>query len=134
MISRLNDLRSQSIAVRATVLVVAVLLVFVVVGPFAVLFGGLVGLIASIVAAAVCLAGAMLALVIHGFLTGPESALAALVLGMATRMGLPLASGLAIHLHGGPLAEAGFLYYLVVFYPITLAVETLLSLPASQRR
>jgi hypothetical protein len=115
-------------------LVVAVLLVFVVVGPFAVLFGGLVGLIASIVAAAVCLAGAMLALVIHGFLTGPESALAALVLGMATRMGLPLASGLAIHLHGGPLAEAGFLYYLVVFYPITLAVETLLSLPASQRR
>jgi hypothetical protein len=134
MISRLNDLRSQSIAVRATVLVVAVLLVFVVVGPFAVLFGGLVGLIASIVAAAVCLAGAMLALVIRGFLTGPESALAALVLGMATRMGLPLASGLAIHLHGGPLAEAGFLYYLVVFYPITLAVETLLSLPASQRR
>jgi hypothetical protein len=134
MISRLNDLRSQSIAVRATVLVVAVLLVFMVVGPFAILFGGLVGLIAAIVAAAVCLAGALLALIIRGFLTGPESALAALVLGMATRMGLPLASGLAIHLHGGPLAEAGFLYYLVVFYPITLAVETLLSLPASQRR
>ena len=28
---------------------------------------------------------------------------------------------------GGPLADAGFLYYLVVFYPVTLCVETFLS-------
>jgi hypothetical protein len=44
-------------------------------------------------------------------------------------MGVPLAAALIAVFAGGPLADAGFLYYLVVFYPITLAVETLLALP-----
>jgi hypothetical protein len=62
-------------------------------------------------------------------LRGPKHALAALLAGMAARMGIPLAFGLAIHLQGGPLAEAGLLYYLLVFYPVALAAETALSLP-----
>ena len=32
------------------------------------------------------------------------------------------------HLRGGVLAEAGVLVYLLVFYPVTLGVETTLSL------
>ena len=39
----------------------------------------------------------------------------------------------AIQFRGGPLAEAGFLYYLLVFYPVTLVVETVLSLPPRER-
>ena len=47
-------------------------------------------------------------------------------------MGIPFGVGLAIHLGGGPLANAGFLYYLLVFYPVTLAAETGLSLPSTR--
>ena len=63
------------------------------------------------------------------FLVIPNMALTALLLGMAVNMGIPLAFGLAIHLHGGPLSEIGFLYYLLFFYLLTLAMKTVLTLP-----
>ena len=44
-------------------------------------------------------------------------------------MGIPLVGALVFHLQGGVLAEAGLLVYLVVFYPVSLGVETYLSLP-----
>jgi len=118
-------------------LVLAVLVALVPVGPVAVCIGGGVALAAAAVAAVFCLAGASIALLVSHLLRGPKRALAALLAGMAARMGIPLAFGLAIHLQGGPLAEAGLLYYLLVFYPVTLAAETALSLPptnADQRR
>ncbi|MBN2475769.1 MAG: hypothetical protein JXB62_14250 [Pirellulales bacterium] len=90
---------------------------------------GPVGLGASAVAAGVCLLGATLALVISYWLRDPASALYGMLFGMLFRMGIPLAFAVAIHLWGGVLAEAGVLYYLVAFYPVTLAVETALSLP-----
>ncbi len=51
---------------------------------------------------------------------------------MLPRMGVPLAGALMLQMSPGPLAEAGVMYYLLVFYPITLAIETLLSLPPSK--
>jgi len=48
---------------------------------------------------------------------------------MAARMGIPLAFALACHLRGGLLADAGLLYYLLLFYPVTLGVETAWLLP-----
>ncbi len=48
---------------------------------------------------------------------------------MAMRMGIPLGAGLLVHLQNGALAAAGLLYCLAAFYPVTLAVETALSLP-----
>jgi hypothetical protein len=110
-------------------LALAVLVVFVPVGPVAVCIGGCTALAAAAVAAVFCLAGATIALMAGLLLRGPKHALAALLAGMAARMGIPLAFGLAIHLQGGPLAEAGLLYYLLVFYPVTLTAETALSLP-----
>jgi hypothetical protein len=50
-------------------------------------------------------------------------------LGMALRTGVPFVVGIAVHLHGGPLAQAGLLWYLLMFYPIALVVGTILSLP-----
>ena len=55
--------------------------------------------------------------------------LALVLVGMMIRMGIPLAAALTVYFRGGPLADAGFLYYLVVFYPVTLTAETLLFLP-----
>jgi hypothetical protein len=133
MISRLSHLRNQSATVRVVVLTALVLAVFAIVGPAAVVIGGPMALMAAAVAAALCWAGAAIALTTSRFLPGPSLALAALSTGMVARMAIPLAAGLALHLRGGPLAEAGMLYYLLVFYPVTLAVETLLSLPAPQR-
>ena len=84
------------------------------------------------VAAASCLLGAATALVVSHLLREPQHAMAALLVATTARMGVPLLVGLVAYLRGGPLAEAGLLYYLLVFYPVTLAVEIGLSLP--QRR
>lgn len=60
--------------------------------------------------------------------------MAALWIGMIARSGLPFAVGAMVHLQGGPLAQAGLLWYLLVFYPIALAAGTVLSLPPANRR
>jgi hypothetical protein len=129
MTTWLGNLRGRGLAARAAMLALAVLVVFVPVGPVAVCIGGCTALAAAAVAAVFCLAGATIALMASHLLRGPKHALAALLAGMTARMGIPLAFGLAIHLQGGPLAEAGLLYYLLVFYPVALAAETALSLP-----
>ena len=51
-----------------------------------------------------------------------------MLVGMLVRMGIPLGAALLVVFRGGPLADAGFLYYLVVFYLVTLTVETFLAL------
>ena len=126
-------MQNCGVAIRAAALGIAVLAAFAMAGPVAVWVGGSVALAAAALAAALCLAGAAVALVIVYLLRDPRYALAALLAGMAARMGIPLAFGLAIHLQSGPLAEAGLLYYLLVFYPVTLTVETVLALPQRRR-
>jgi hypothetical protein len=59
--------------------------------------------------------------------------LAALYLGMIPRIGIPFGFGLTIHLLGGPLAQAGTLHYVLIFYPVTLLVETTLKLPINSQ-
>jgi len=125
----LNTLRNQSPAMKATWLAAVVLAAFVLVGPAAYCLGGFTAVVAAAVAAALCLAGTLIALLAAHFLRGPNLAVPALLVSMTSRMGIPLAFGLAFHLRGGPLAEIGLLYYLLVFYPVALAVETGLSLP-----
>jgi hypothetical protein len=129
----LYNLRNRSVTVRIAVLTMVVLVVFGLVGPVAFHIGGLMGLAAAVLAASLCLAGGGIALMVSRLLLGPNLALAALMTSMTARMAIPLAFGLAIHLHGGPLAKAGLLYYLLVFYPVTLAVETMLSLPPAAK-
>jgi hypothetical protein len=85
-------------------------------------------------AAILCWAGAAAALLINHLMPEPHQAMAGLLMGTAVRMGTPLLPAVLIHLQGSPLAEGGLLYYLLVFYPITLAVETALSLPYQRRQ
>jgi hypothetical protein len=134
MVAWLANMRNRSLSVRLGVLVLAVLVVYALAAPVAIQWGGFQGLAAAAVAAGLCLAGAAAAIAITGRLRGPTAALAALWLGMALRMGIPLVAGLAIHLHGGLLAQAGLLWYLLLFYPIALTVGTIVSLPPKDKR
>lgn len=130
MITSLSRLRNQSLVVRAAILAVAPLMVLLAVAPFALHYAGMAGLTAAAMAAGLCLAGAGPALIISDRLREPHKSLGGLLAGTIVRMGVPLILGLAIHFSGGPLAEAGLIYYLLVFYPVTLTVGAALSLPA----
>jgi predicted Na+-dependent transporter len=122
-------LRCRSLAAHSAVLAGAVLVVYAVVAPVAGRHGGWMGLAAAAAAAAFCLLGAGLALVACRGLRQPKYALHGVLVGMVVRMGVPLVLALVFQVRGGPLAEAGLLLYLIVFYPVTLSVETALSLP-----
>jgi hypothetical protein len=122
----------RRLAFRGGVLGLAVAALAAVLLPVAGLMDGRAGVGAAAAAAAVCVAGAASALGISHLLRGPELALPSLLLGMAARTGLPLLLAMVIQFRGGPLADAGFLYYLLVFYPVTLSLETILSLPPNR--
>lgn len=47
-----------------------------------------------------------------------------MLIGMMTRLALPLAACLVVQLSGGPLASAGFAYFVLVFYLAALVLET----------
>ena len=85
--------------------------------------------LAGSLAGGVCLLAGLVVLALSHVLYRPQQALALVGLAMLVRMGMPLAMVLATCLCGGPLANAGILYYVIVFYLITLTVETLLVLP-----
>jgi hypothetical protein len=125
----LTTLRRQGVGTRTAALAALVLVVWAVVATLAGLLAGAMALAAATVAAGLCLGGAIGALVAAYWLRDPRYMLHMVLVGMALRMGLPLATGLALHFRGGPLADAGVLYYLLVFYPVTLGIETFLSLP-----
>ena len=129
----LTNLRNRSLATRAGVLVLVVLVLYGLVAPVAWYLGRTAGIWAASAAAALCFCGAVLALLIAHLLRKPQQVLYGMLLGMTARMGIPLGFGLAYHLRGGGLAEAGLLYYLLIFYPFTLGVETALSLPKPDR-
>jgi hypothetical protein len=125
----LEAIRNLGIAARLGLLAATVAVLLLAVGGAAWAFQGPTGAIAATFAAAVCLAGAGLALGASRLLAHPSQAVANVLAGMMLRMGMPLGIALAVHLHGGPLARGGLLYYLLVFYPVTLGIETALSLP-----
>jgi hypothetical protein len=127
------NLRNRSFLTQSAVLALSVLLAYGLVAPVAVWLGGVKGLVQAGVAAGLCLLGAALALAVCRRLRGPDYALHRVLAGLLFRMGIPLAAGMALCLQGGALAEPGILVYLVVFYPVTLFVETALLLPSDDR-
>ena len=122
-------LRTASVAVRCGVLIGVTLAVLAAVAPVAMCLSGLAGLGTAAAAAGVCLLGAVLALAAGHRLRVAKQALAEVLVGMFLRMAVPLSALLICQLCEGVLAEHGFVYYLVVFYPVTLSIEVALSLP-----
>ncbi len=92
------------------------------------------GVASASVAAGVCFVGAAAALMCVAFLQGPTAAVNSTLLGMLFRMGLPLGGAMVLNQNGGPLAEAGVLGMVLVYYLFTLVIETLLSLRLVKHR
>ena len=63
--------------------------------------------------------------------TGP---VVGLLLAMAMRTGVPLLFVMLIQLHGGVLKGAGLVYYVVLFYLLSLGVEVPLSIARGNQR
>jgi len=123
----------KSLLFRTVFLGVTVFIATAVILPIGwVISGNRAGLFAGAAAGGACLLAAWLALFLSEPLRRPQHVLTLVHAGMIIRMGIPLGVALAVNFRGGPLADAGFLYYLVVFYPVTLTVETFLSWPEKQ--
>jgi hypothetical protein len=129
----LANLSRRGPLARGMILGLAVLGTYGLVAPVAGTLSGPAGLWTAAAAAGFCLAGAAAALLISPLSRRPGRALSGMLSAMAARMGIPLGFGLACHVQGGVLAQTGLLYYLLVFYPVTLAVETALSLPRDRQ-
>ena len=121
------------IGFRAGLLSLAMLLATSMILPGGrVLRGNWSDLPAAMVAAAVCLAGAMASLLVAHRFRRREQAMISLLLGMAFRTGFPFFAALSWHFFVAPLADGAFVYYLLLFYLAALAVERALSLPPPQ--
>ncbi len=129
MTIRLIKLREMSLSAKLATLAAVEAAALAVAAPVAWFAQGRFGILAAAIAAFSCLLGGSLALAICGLFRDPRQAFVGVLLGMLFGMGLPLAVGVGCRLAGGALAEAGVMFYLLFFFPITLTVKTVLSLP-----
>lgn len=109
-----------------------------IVSPVAWYLSGRWGLAAAVAAASLCWVGAVLGattgVIVGRWIKGPARPLYEFLVGMLFRMGVPIGGAVVAHIMGGPLRDAGMLYYVMGLYLISLAVETLFSLPPPQGR
>ena len=104
-----------------------------VVFPIALVSSGVAGIAAAAVAMAICLGSGLLVFWLARYLSSPEAVMYQVLLGMMSRMGISLAACMVIYVRGGPLADAGLVYFLLVFYFVTLAAETALLVNGSAK-
>jgi hypothetical protein len=95
-----------------------------VIGAGAAAVYGLPGLQAAAIAAGISLTGGLTALGMRSLLRGPEAALYSMLTGLLFRTGIPLLAAAMFIYFGGPLVDAGIVWYLLAFYILTLVVET----------
>ena len=90
------------------------------------------GIVAAVVAAAVCFAAGCLALVVTGLFQSIGQGMNGLLLSMAIRTGVPLVAGLSLSMQDGPLAQAGVFGMIVFNYLIMLTIETICAVKIIQ--
>lgn len=94
--------------------------------PLAYAVSGVPGLVAACTAALVCLVGGEAGLLIANCFRGPAAGMNGALAAMMVRMAIPLVAGVALHLASPMLAAAGMIFYLIGFYMVDLAAETVL--------
>ena len=104
-------------------LVVALPLAFSLSGPM----GGWTAFAAAAIVWFASAVGMLIGEMFNGFLRGANEALVKLLLGMMIRMAIPLAACMIVHLSNGPLAAAGFVFYVLGFYLVALPIDTFMS-------
>jgi hypothetical protein len=97
--------------------------------PFAWVMSGRDGVVCVLLAAAACGLSGMTVLLVQEAFSGPQMVLLHVAVAFLFRMGLPLILGMVVYLQKGRLAEAGFVFYLLAFYLLTLGAGTFLGLP-----
>jgi hypothetical protein len=125
-----STLPSRNLPTRLAVLTVVMLgaygcVLFVAVGNGSVA--------AASLAAGVCLASAVAALLMSCAFRHPSRTAAGILLPMAARTGLPLLLALIVRIRSPGLVEAGLVHYLIGFYLLALATEIPMSLPRVER-
>ena len=121
--SQVRGFLRPALLLAACIVVVALLL-----APFALGKEGSGGLGGLMIAAVVCLIAGLLAEALACFLHGTASPLAVMLLGMAIRMAPPLGICMALALRGmAGRDHLAFICYLLTFYLVTLALETWLT-------
>lgn len=88
---------------------------------------GVAGIVGSVIAGCVCLAGSSAALLATSHFTGTPNAVAGLLGGTLLRTMVPLASAVAVSQVSPRLAQAGVFGQFVILFLVALAVETCLS-------
>lgn len=112
---------AQSLFVAA-----ALSVAWLLVAPLAYGVSGLLGLKVALLAALLCWLGALFSLTISAFIRGGVSVMHRMALGMTARAMVPLVLGVGLHLKDVELAGAGLIFYVLVFYMVTLTADTAL--------
>ncbi len=99
---------------------------FLLLAPLAYGVSGLFGLKVALLAALLCWMGALFSLSISALIRGGVSVMNRLALGMTARAMVPLVLGVGLHMKHADLAGAGLIFYVLVFYMVTLAADTAL--------
>jgi hypothetical protein len=102
--------------------------------PIAAAASGMTGISAAAIALGICFGSGVLSFWLVRNLHGPDVVLYQVLLGMMPRMGIALGAAMVIYYRGGWLVDAGFVYYLLVFYFVTLAAETALLINGSAKQ
>jgi hypothetical protein len=119
-------LGSMCLAAQMALLAALVVAVSLLLAPCGYALRGEAGLISVGVAAGIALVAAELALIGGWMCTGPAAVMYGMLVGMSARMIVALLVGVPLQLGVRPLAEGAMILFLVVFYLLTLAVETVL--------
>jgi hypothetical protein len=106
----------------------ALLAAWLLLSPLALQTAGAEGLQAAAIAAVVCWLGAQFSLAIAALIGEGASLLSRIWLGMIARAMFPLVIGTALHIRNPGLNAAGLIFYVLVFYMVTLAADTALLL------
>ncbi len=121
-------LQEASPTVRALLLTAALLAAGLVLSPFGYSQAQWLGVGAVGIACGVCLLAGLSALLLQSLVRQPQLAMLQVMIGFFLRMGLPLGFCFIVYGIGGPLVDAGLVFYLMPLYLVMLAAETLLLL------
>lgn len=89
---------------------------------------GAAGILAALIAAAICWIGAAISLLIGALLRATPHAAGGFLLGSPIRMGIALVACLIFMRRGGPLSDAGIVVMILVNYLVTLVTDAYLLL------
>jgi len=106
----------------------------VLVFPIAYATCGWQGVGSALVACGTCCGAGLAALGLVRRRDDPRQMQSRVLWGMLPRTGIPLAVVLIVRMSDGPMAKAGFIYYILAFYFVMLFTETLLLIGHFPRR